>query len=754
MYNINRRRFLQFAASTVATVGASQLDLIQRQGTQYGKVLAQSTSRKIALLVGINQYDDGLPQLQGCVNDVNLQKELLVYRFGFNPKDILIVTDAQATRQGILTAFEEHLIKQAKPNDVVVFHYSGHGDRVSDKPSCDEIALGLSKECANSSFCPVDARAQGNVRDIMGHTLFLLMSALQTENFTAVLDSCHSGGGKRGNYRVRSAPQPDSGLPTPFAEELQYQQQWLSKLKLSPQEFVNRRRQSIAKGVVIAAGQREQEVLDATFDGFSAGAFTYLFTQYLWQQIGNESLARTLINVSRSTKNYAYNERRSSQDPEYEISSKLKSANPKMYFSDFSATSADAVITKVNGNDVELWLGGVDAKTLEAFQKDSIFTGVGTKGAEQVLVQLNSRDGLIGRGKLIAATGARAANSLQPGALLQERIRGINNNITLKIGLDDTTLDSNLISQAKQSFQSINRVEALSLGTTEVQYVFGKMTDKRQQELQKNRIPDLPSVGSFGLFVPTTLGIIPGSFGASTETVSAAVTRLQSKLKLLLAARIVRGMLGNTNTSRVKVSANMTLANGNKVVGETFTVRGGGQAAKPVQTSELGIQKLPIGTQIAFQVRNDESSPLYVCILVIDAAGEMAIIYPNDFSASEGAALLGAGQKLIIPQTGVDEFKLTVSKPSGFTEALIIASTAPLRDSLKALKNIASRGGQKRGPFNVGEYEILDITDNLLKDLDTETRGGITASGITLPAGVRGVDAQKLAAMSITFEAV
>ncbi|WP_226583352.1 hypothetical protein [Microseira wollei] len=52
-----------------------------------------------------------------------MQRLLLIHRFGFNPKYLLILTDEQATRQGILAAFEEHLIKQAKPGDVVVYHY-------------------------------------------------------------------------------------------------------------------------------------------------------------------------------------------------------------------------------------------------------------------------------------------------------------------------------------------------------------------------------------------------------------------------------------------------------------------------------------------------------------------------------------------------------------------------------------------------------------------------------------------------------
>ena len=50
---IKRRQFLQFAGSTLTTWGLCQLD-IQRQGDRYGKVLAQSTPRKLALLIGIN----------------------------------------------------------------------------------------------------------------------------------------------------------------------------------------------------------------------------------------------------------------------------------------------------------------------------------------------------------------------------------------------------------------------------------------------------------------------------------------------------------------------------------------------------------------------------------------------------------------------------------------------------------------------------------------------------------------------------
>lgn len=247
MTRIKRRRFLQCAGGAIATFGLNHLDL-QHQSLRYGKVLAQSTSRKLALLVGINAYASPMT-LYGCVTDVDLQRELLVHRFGFNPNDILTLTDGQATRQGMLAAYEEHLIKQAKPGDVVVFHYSGHGSQVVDVDRDHTDGL-------NGTLVPVDSTSgrengQETINDIMGHTLFLMMSAIKTDQVTTVLDSCFSGGGTRGNLRVRAIPrlQRESGGIYPNRDELAYQQQWLNRLKLSKAEFQRQRRAGVAKGV-------------------------------------------------------------------------------------------------------------------------------------------------------------------------------------------------------------------------------------------------------------------------------------------------------------------------------------------------------------------------------------------------------------------------------------------------------------------------------------------------------------------------
>ncbi|MBR8835324.1 MAG: caspase family protein [Stigonema ocellatum SAG 48.90 = DSM 106950] len=755
MSHIKRRQFLQFSASTLATLGLSQLDIIQ-QGQRYAKVLAQNTPRKLALLVGINEYPDGLPRLYGCVNDVRLQKELLIHRFGFNPKDILTLTNQQATRKGILTAFEEHLIKQAKPGDVVVFHFSGHGSQVVD-PDRD------SPDGLNSTFIPIDSQlppgfpaSGGAVQDIMGHTLFLLMYGLKTDNVTVVLDSCHSGGGTRGNFRVRSREGGEKLQPS--QEELEYQKQWLGRLGLSSQDLITKRRKAVAKGVVIAAAKRDQFAADASFSDFYAGAFTYELTHYLWQQTGDEPVTRSIVNVGQSTKNLART-KGNTQDPELDVNLSKENTNAPIYFTKQKALSAEAVVTKATGNSVELWLGGLDSQSLEAFNKDAIFTVVDAKGGDRGLVKLESRQGLIGKGTLLNTAIQRV--QIQPGTLLQERIRSIPGGLTLKIGIDKS-LDNNTAQQATQALQALQRIESKPLGTVEVQYIFGRMTEERYQKLQTHHISKLPVVGSFGLFLPSLDQIVPASFGSSSETVSAAVKRLQPKLKSLLAARIVKQVLGNTNSSQINLRASINIAGSKEIISETFPIRGTNKdtvgsnqpSVSPVKFSDSGVRQLPLKTEITFQVENNESRPLYVSILVIDAEGEMTVIFPNDWSTSEDAAKVEAKQKRVIPQPD-DGFKLTIGTPLGFSEVLIIASTAPLQNSLKVLKKIAkSRGLADRSvPIAVPD-EVLDVTNSLLDDLDAGTRDGNNVEGITLPAGVRGIDVKKLAAMAIAFEVV
>jgi uncharacterized caspase-like protein len=387
MPSLKRRHFLQAAGSTLAAIGLSQFDFL-RQSHQYGQLLAQGTPRKLALLVGINAYASDT-DLNGCLTDVELQRELLIHRFGFHPRDIVTVwdnaetNDLQPSRENILRAFREHLISQAKPGDVVVFHFSGHGSRVEDPSPLDTDECRSSEDChLNGTMVPNDRLAQSGtdlvVSDIMGRSLFLLMQALDTENVTVVLDSCHSGGGTRGNTLVRSTQRLARGgrvIPTP--QEIELQQTFLAQLKLDPATFEQQRQLGIAKGIALGSARRDQLALDTRFDGFSAGAFTYLLTRYLWQLPATEAAGTTYVNLARSTQALARRERLI-QTPVVEFKPNSNNDTKPLYFAAPPAPRAEAVIQSIVGEQVEFWLGGVSEQNMASIS--TVFTVLDSAG--------------------------------------------------------------------------------------------------------------------------------------------------------------------------------------------------------------------------------------------------------------------------------------------------------------------------------------------------------------------------------------
>lgn len=755
MTRIKRRNFLYMANSAIASLGVSQCKIMEKN-TAFSASLnrgATNSSRRLALLVGINNYANNsrISTLQGCLTDVELQRNLLIYHFGFNPQDILVLTNSQATRQGILTAFEEHLIKQAKPGDVVVFHFSGHGSQVAD-------ADGDFPDGLNSTIVPFDSsrpadNSGGIVQDITGHTLFLLMSALQTENVTFVLDCCHSGGAKRGNLQVRAIKGGQEFKPSP--EEIAYQQKWLSRLNLTPAEFKNQRRKGVAKGVVITATTRDQLAADYPFNGFNAGAFTYLMTQYLWQENSQQPLIKILPNIGRSTSQISF----TMQTPEYEIKPGSRNEEKPIYFLDKVANAVEAVITKVGGEFVEMWLGGIDFESLAAFEKGASFAVVDSNNKTIGEIQLQSRQGLVGRGKILKKVSGRA---IQPGAFCLEIVREIPYNFNLKAGVDPS-----LDKDAKIAFNALSalpRIQALLLQQGEVHCIFGRMTEAYYQTLLSSKnSASLPAIGSLGLF---SVGgeVINGSFGVATETVTDAINRLQAKLKALLAIRMVKMSL-NTNSSRLNITATLKRANQNNVlIGQVFPVRG----TKNKLTSSTSIlrnnstlesAKIPVNMPVELQITNNETRDLFVNVLVINSLGEMTVIFPNQWSSPGDATRLSAGETLLFPDRNLHKFSLQTQEPLGVTEVLIITSVTPLRRALKALQTIAQNRSQQTGPLAVSTP--VEVIENLLEDLGESSNSNknlrSSNNNIILTKSesvVNQIDTTQIAAMSITFEVV
>jgi hypothetical protein len=333
--------------------------------------------------------------------------------------------------------------------------------------------------------------------------------------------------------------------------------------------------------------------------------------------------------------------------------------------------------------------------------------------------------------------------------------------MTLPIGLDPSLGKDT--AKAEQALKAIQRLKILPLQQEEyVAYLLGRITQENRQFQKNAETPDLtsvPDIGSVGLFTPA-LELIPGSFGASGESIEAAVARLTPKFKSLLAAHIAKMVL-NPGSSRLNVVASMKRAEG-ETVATTFPVRGA-QNSSNSSTQNLNLNrersrpdnlKLPLGTPLQFVVTNKEDRDLHVSVLVIDPEGEMTVIFPNSWTAEENATLVKAGETLEIPKAGKDKFRFKVAKPVGMVEVLVIASGTPLKQALKALQEVARVRGQKPGlPMMLGE-EPTKLIDGLLEDFNRgagDSRGGEKTRGLGV---INRIDTQELAAMSITFESV
>ncbi|XP_010532015.1 PREDICTED: metacaspase-5-like [Tarenaya hassleriana] len=143
-------------------------------------------AKKKAALIGIN-YPGTEVELRGCVNDVWRMHKCLVDQYGFAEEDITVLIDTddsytKPTGKNIRRALSD-LVGAAKPGDILVVHYSGHGTRVPAETGEDDDT-GYD-ECIVP--CDMNLIYDDDFRD-------LVEKVPDSCRMTIISDSCHSGG--------------------------------------------------------------------------------------------------------------------------------------------------------------------------------------------------------------------------------------------------------------------------------------------------------------------------------------------------------------------------------------------------------------------------------------------------------------------------------------------------------------------------------------------------------------------------------
>lgn len=150
---------------------------------------SQCTGKKRALLIGINYFGQN-GELRGCINDVQNVKGFLINHWGYKQDDMVILTDdatnprMQPTTANIIQAMQ-WLVNNAKPNDALFFHYSGHGGQTKDTDG-DEA------DGYDEVIYPVDFESSGHIVDDLMHDI-MVKPLPEGCRLTAIFDSCHSG---------------------------------------------------------------------------------------------------------------------------------------------------------------------------------------------------------------------------------------------------------------------------------------------------------------------------------------------------------------------------------------------------------------------------------------------------------------------------------------------------------------------------------------------------------------------------------
>ncbi|OYD97443.1 peptidase C14 [Nostoc sp. 'Peltigera membranacea cyanobiont' 210A] len=720
---MKRRTFLERIGSILAVLGITEAEWLSL-GNRYYQALAQPSPRKLALLIGINQYPK-IPALSGCLTDVELQRELLIHRFGFQGSDILTLTEEQASREFIEAAFLDHLGKQAKSGDVVVFHFSGYGSRVK---------LETSPETMQNALVPANASSKSQdekiVNYILEETLLLLLRSLPTNRVTAVLDTSYYA--PTPVLGLKSRALPESLEAKLAAEELDFLQQ-LKTQKLPSTPIV-----------LAATSNPKQPAREELFSGFSAGLFTYALTQYLW-----EFTPTTRIQVSLSHVENSLSKLGSRQQPgnlenlSPNLSPKRREAlNSPPYLVGKGAgglglpesiIGAEGAVRAIeeDGKTVQLWLAGLPPQVLLYYGVNSRFT-LATTTEELVL---RSRTGLTAKAQITQIEGA---NPLQIGQLVQEAVRVLLRNIHLIIALD-TGLERIERVDATSAFAAFPHVSTVVAGEKPADYLFAKL----QQTPSR-----------YGLF---SLGgeLISNATGEAGEAVKLTVQKLAPKLSTLLAAKLWR-LTENQGSSRLALKATLEIINNisPRVIMQRQTVR--------TFKTETSIQKslptpiVPIGSRMQYRVENQSDRPVYLILLGLNNNHTAIAFYswetPQEPNTADTKPLLkevviAPGETLTLPQTNTAS-EWVISGPASECEHQLIFSTAPFKGTLAAL-NTAKYSTAEEGPIGP-LLNSLDVVQALLQDLHNASTLKTDMNVTT--ADSHSLDVNNWASLSFSFQ--
>jgi len=144
--------------------------------TSVDEVLTQQTN--YALIIAINKYKGKIPSLDTPVNDAREIRNILVNKYGFDPKNVMELYDDEANRANILHKLRD-FARDLGEHDNLIVYFAGHGQ-------LDDVT-------GTGHWVPSDAIANKFDTYIPNSTIRDYIQAIKARHVYLISDSCFSG---------------------------------------------------------------------------------------------------------------------------------------------------------------------------------------------------------------------------------------------------------------------------------------------------------------------------------------------------------------------------------------------------------------------------------------------------------------------------------------------------------------------------------------------------------------------------------
>jgi hypothetical protein len=261
-----------------------------------------ASNEKYALLVGIDDYPGSGSDLRGPVRDAGIMHEVLTQRFGFDPANVVTLTDSEATRENIANGIVQHL-GQAGPDGVAVFFYSGHGTQIGANIGLTGALDPEPRGDGDEAIYIYGYSSESSV--LLDEELGFLIETIDAGRALVVVDACFSGEITRGpgdapQSKVVAMDDPEVAgslrLPTTFigaelkaAGELEDMSLGFGDLSNVARVFQNPQRH-----VMWGASTEDQVSWTSSLGGGSS-----VFTFYVGEHLRSASLDTSLQELGR-----------------------------------------------------------------------------------------------------------------------------------------------------------------------------------------------------------------------------------------------------------------------------------------------------------------------------------------------------------------------------------------------------------------------------------------------------------------------